>query len=81
MLTEDRTMYGGMDPSTMTGQDRLAEVGMLLALAMMRLWLKRRGGAAGPAPGQRGLSRGSPDNRLELSRETPLSVSVDQNKE
>ena len=81
MLTENRTMDGGKDPDTMTGQERLAEVGMLLALAMMRLWLKRRGGAAGPAPGQRGLSRGSPDNRLEVPLETPLSVFVDQRKE
>jgi hypothetical protein len=36
-------MTNGTDPGTMTGEERLAEVSMLLSLAMMRLWLKRRG--------------------------------------
>ena len=35
-------MTHGMDPGRMTPAERADEVGMLLSLAMMRLWLKRR---------------------------------------
>lgn len=35
-------MTNGMDPSQMTSAERMDEVGMLLSMAMMRLWLKRR---------------------------------------
>jgi hypothetical protein len=42
--TEDMAM-NGTDPIAMTAEERLAEVSMLLSLAMMRLWLKRRAGA------------------------------------
>ena len=35
-------MSSGMDPDKMSGAERLDEAAMLLALAMMRLWLKRR---------------------------------------
>ena len=57
MITDDMNMTNGMDPSDMTGHERLAEVSMLLSLAMMRLWLKRRGGACRPASGERAISR------------------------
>jgi hypothetical protein len=39
---EDIAMSSGMDPDKMSGAERLDEVAMLLTLAMMRLWLKRR---------------------------------------
>jgi len=55
-ITEDMTMTNGTDPAGMTGQERMAEVSMLLSLAMMRLWLKRRGGARPAAP-ERAISR------------------------
>ena len=35
-------MTNGMDPGNMTGEERMAEVSMLLSLAMLRLWLRRR---------------------------------------
>lgn len=35
-------MSSGMDPDKMSGAERLDEAAMLLALAMMRLWLRRR---------------------------------------
>ena len=43
MYNEDKIMPNGMNPSEMTGQERLAEVSTLLSLAMMRVWMKRRG--------------------------------------
>ena len=55
-ITEDMNMTNGTDPSEMTGQERMAEVSMLLSLAMMRLWLKRRAGARPAAP-ERAISR------------------------
>jgi hypothetical protein len=39
---EDIAMSSGMDPDKMSGAERLDEAAMLLALAMMRLWLRRR---------------------------------------
>ena len=45
MYNEDKTMTNGMNPSDMTGPERLAEVSTLLSLAMMRVWMKRRGRA------------------------------------
>jgi hypothetical protein len=56
-VMEDMKMTNGMDPSTMTGEERLAEVGMLLSLAMMRMWLKRRGGTCRLASRERQVSR------------------------
>jgi hypothetical protein len=56
-ITEDMTMTNGTDPSGMTGQERMAEASMLLSLAMMRLWLKRRGGARRAAAPERAISR------------------------
>ena len=50
-------MVNGTDPSGMTGQERIAEVSMLLSLGMMRLWLKRRAGACRPASKERAISR------------------------
>jgi hypothetical protein len=35
-------MNNGMDPDKMTGPERLDELSMLLALAMIRVWLRRR---------------------------------------
>lgn len=49
-------MTSGTDPGAMSGQERMAEVSMLLSLAMMRLWLKRRGGACQAASRERALS-------------------------
>ena len=43
MCNEDKIMTNGMNPSEMTGPERLAEVSTLLSLAMMRVWMKRRG--------------------------------------
>lgn len=57
-VAEEITMTNGTDPSSMTGQERMAEVSMLLSLAMMRLWLKRRGGTCHPALRERAFSRG-----------------------
>jgi hypothetical protein len=57
-VTEDMIMTNGMGPDKMTGPDRLDEVAMLLSLAMMRLWLKRRGGAHSAAAPERVISRG-----------------------
>ncbi len=54
----------GTDPAWMTPEERLDEVGMLLSLAMMRLWLKRRRAACG---GERGVSRDWRQDCLELS--------------
>ena len=45
MYNEDKIMTNGMNPSDMTGPERLAEVSTLLSLAMMRVWMKRRGRA------------------------------------
>ena len=46
-------MANGTDPQRMMPAERLDEVGMLLSLAMMRLWLKRRACTGH----QRGVSR------------------------
>ena len=58
-ITEDMNMTNGTDPAGMTAPERMAEVSMLLSLAMMRLWLKRRAGARRPAAGERAFSRDS----------------------
>jgi len=73
-------MTNGIDPGCMTPAERLDEVGMLLSLAMMRLWLKRR---VAPGP-KRAVSsefaqvgedcleltgRMSPDGPVDLRRE------------
>ena len=50
-------MVNGTDPGTMTGEERMAEASMLLSLAMMRLWLKRRGQARSAGVDERGFSR------------------------
>jgi len=69
--TETYIMPNGTDPSDMTGQERLAEVSMLLSLAMMRLWLKRRVGAGRTAASERGISR---DFSLGLGAESRPNV-------
>jgi hypothetical protein len=56
-ITEDINMTNGTDPSGMTHPERMAEVSMLLSLAMMRLWLKRRGQARSAGVDERGFSR------------------------
>jgi hypothetical protein len=56
-IMEDIRMTNGMDPNTMAAEERLAEVSMLLSLAMMRMWLKRRGGACHLASRERAISR------------------------
>jgi hypothetical protein len=53
---EDVKMTNGTNPSEMAVEERMAEVSMLLSLAMMRLWLRRRG-ACGPASEERAISR------------------------
>lgn len=57
MCNEGMSMTNGTNPSEMTGQERLAEVSMLLSLAMMRMWLKRRGQARSSRLDERGFSR------------------------
>ena len=54
---EETITINGTDPADMTCQERMAEVSMLLSLAMMRLWLKRRAGAHRHASGERAFSR------------------------
>jgi len=49
-------MTNGMDPRKMGPAERLDEVGMLLSLAMMRMWLKRRVRAGGAALPEREIS-------------------------
>ena len=56
-LTENTNMVNGTDPGTMTGEERMAEASMLLSLAMMRLWLKRRGLVRSANVDERGFSR------------------------
>jgi hypothetical protein len=53
---EGMTMTNGTDPSGMTGQERLAEVSMLLSLAMMRMWLKHRRRVQSASLDERGFS-------------------------
>ena len=62
-------MTHGMDPGRMTPAERADEVGMLLSLAMMRLWLKRRACAGGQRAGSREFSQVGQDC-LELPRDT-----------
>lgn len=72
-------MTHGMDPSQMTPAERMDEVGMLLSLAMMRLWLNRRASA-----GQRSFSRDSASparDCLELCLQSSPYGTVIQTKE
>ena len=69
-------MPNGMAPDKMTGPERLAETSMLLSLAMMRLWLRRRGGARQGAARERDFSRESGRDCLDVSRETRLTVTA-----
>jgi len=73
-------MTHGMDPGQMTPDERADEVGMLLSLAMMRFWLKRRARAGGGRAGSREFSqvgedclelpsRTSPDGLVHLRKE------------
>jgi len=73
-------MTNGIDPGCMRPAERLDEVGMLLSLAMMRLWLRRS-----LAPGRQRASskdfsqvgqdslelpgRTSPDGTVQLRKE------------
>ncbi len=75
LCNEGMTMTNGTDPAEMTGQERLAEVSMLLSLAMMRLWLKRRARAG--RVGSRGFSQVGQDC-LELPRHTSPDGPVHQ---
>jgi len=75
-VTEDMTMTNGMDPNAMTAEERMAEVSMLLSLAMMRLWLKRRAGAGRHTSGERAFSRDSGGNPLGCPAETRLPVTA-----
>ena len=68
-VTEDMAM-NGTDPITMTAEERLAEVSMLLSLAMIRLWLKRRAGAGRHTSRERGFSRDSFEKALGCPAET-----------
>jgi hypothetical protein len=60
-------MTHGMDPGCMAPAERMDEVGMLLSLAMMRLWRRRRGSALVQRDGSRNSSQEGRDC-LELSR-------------
>jgi len=73
-------MTNGIDPGCMRPAERLDEVGMLLSLAMMRLWLKRH-----LAPGrQRAVSRNFSQvgkDCLELPGRTSPDGTVQPRKE
>ena len=69
-VTEDMIMTNGTDPNTMTAEERLAEVSMLLSLAMMRLWLKRRAGTRRHVSAERAFSRDSREILLGCPVET-----------
>jgi len=73
-------MSSGMDPGRMTPAERMDEVGMLLSLAMMRLWLQRRSRAGGDGGMGRDLSRVGEDC-LELPPETSPDGPVQRRKE
>jgi len=60
-------MINGMEPEKMAPAERLDEVGMLLSLAMMRMWLRRK---------ERAVSRDNSTLSLELASETRLSVTA-----
>ena len=62
-------MSGGTDLNLMTPAARMDEVSMLLSMAMMRLWLKRRAHAGGGQAGAREFSQVGEDC-LELPRRT-----------
>jgi hypothetical protein len=74
-ITEDIDMTG-TDPADMTCQERMAEVSMLLSLAMMRLWLKGQAGAHRHVSGERAFSRGSREILLGCPAETRLPVTA-----
>ena len=67
-LTENTNMVNGTDPGTMTGEERMAEASMLLSLAMMRLWRKRRGLVRSAGVDERGFSRDAVTIALPPSR-------------
>ena len=71
-------MTHGMDPGQMTPTERADEVGMLLSLAVMRLWLKRRARAGRAC--SREFSQVGQDC-LELPRHTSPDGPVHQRKE
>ena len=73
-------MTHGMDPGWMTPAERADEVGMLLSLAMMRQWLKRRAHGHGQRLGSREFSLVGQDC-LELGRPTSPHGPVHQRKE
>jgi hypothetical protein len=73
-------MTHGMDPGRMTPAERADEVGMLLSLAMMRLWRKQHVRATDDEQPQRKFSQVGQDC-LELSRPTSPDGPVDQRKE
>jgi len=73
-------MTHGMDPGRMTPAERADEVGMLLSLAMMRLWLKRRARVGGQRAGSREFSQVGQDC-LELPRHTNPDGPVHLRKE
>ena len=60
-------MTNGTEPQKMDPAERLDEVGMLLSLAMMRMWLRRK---------ERAVSRDNSKVSLELAPETRLSVTA-----
>jgi len=73
-------MTHGMDPGRMTPAERADEVGMLLSLAMMRLWLKRRARAGSSRASSREFSQVGQDC-LELPRDTSPDGPVHLRKE
>jgi hypothetical protein len=68
-------MTHGMDPARMTGPQRLDEMSMLLATAMMRLWLKGRAARRGALP-EKEVSGATVEDCLEPSSKTRLSVTA-----
>lgn len=69
---EEVVMTNGMDPGRMNAPERLDEVSTLLAMAMMRVWLRRRK--------ERSFSRDSARDSLELPSKSRLTVTAGHTK-
>jgi len=74
------SMTNGIEPGHMTPAERLNEVGMLLSLAMMRLWMKRRLAAGRQRTISRDFSQIGKDC-LELPRRTSPDGAVQPRRE
>lgn len=67
-VTEEMIMTDGTDPGNMAPAERLDEVSMLLSLAMLRLWRRRRRQARSAGVDERAFSRERVTIPLAVSR-------------